>query len=407
MSLIFSLFLLIVAGRILGRIFAGLGQPALVGEMVAGILLGPAALNTVHVGLDLQAISNLSVFFIVLCAGLELSFDEVKSSLAGRGMIAALLSFIFPFICGVGLGRMYELNATSSCVLGVCMSITALPVAIRILQSFKMVRSDIGKRSIGMALFDDVIALLILGAFIGRSKEQGLELSALVPGVFKLGILLAAIFFFKFMMRRLELHPARFQAIKAKLRSVTGAETALGGVIFFVLAMSALSESLGFPFMIGTFFAGLLIEKRFFTSGRFQELETSLHSITEGFLAPVFFGYLGLEFKLGAIPSVQFVAGVLIVATLTKFVAGWVGGLLGGLSAYQSLGVGIILNGRGVMELVVASIAYEHGLIDQGVFSTLVLMGVVTTLMTPILFRKLLGSRMAKDIPSLSAVFFP
>lgn len=113
----------------------------------------------------------------------------------------------------------------------------------------------------------------------------------------------------------------------------------------------------------------------------------TLSSITGGFLAPVFFAYLGLEFHISALADFAFVAAALSAAIASKVVAGWVGGRAIGMSNREALGLGFILNGQGAIELVVASIELERGFIGQGMFSVLVLMGVVTTLLAPISFN--------------------
>jgi Kef-type K+ transport system membrane component KefB len=117
-------------------------------------------------------------------------------------------------------------------------------------------------------------------------------------------------------------------------------------------------------------------------------LSKTLNSLTGGFLAPVFFAYIGLEMKPETLRSIDFVAVVLGVSVITKLVAGWWGGLLLGMSHREAIGLGCMLNGRGVMELVVASIAYQKGFIGPTMYSTLVLMGIVTTLLTPAMFSK-------------------
>jgi len=175
-----------------------------------------------------------------------------------------------------------------------------------------------------------------------------------------------------------------------RLVGYCGAEALFGIVVLFVLVFGSVAEALGFHFVIGAFFGALLLDKRHFLASRYQDLKNTLGSVTGGFLAPVFFAYLGLEFNLQAIDSLVFVVAVLAVSILTKIAAGWGGGLIVGMSQREALGLGCILNGRGVMELVVASIAYQKGFIDAGLFSTLVLMGILTTFMTPILFNKVL-----------------
>jgi Kef-type K+ transport system membrane component KefB len=154
------------------------------------------------------------------------------------------------------------------------------------------------------------------------------------------------------------------------------------------MIFSSISENLGFHSVLGAFFGALLIDKRFFAPHHYKDVEHTLNSVSGGFLAPVFFAALGLEFELLSISSVTFMAAILAVSIISKVAAGWIGGRLIGMPNERAFGVGIILNGRGVMELVIASIAYERGFIGQGLFSALVLMGVVTTMMTPLMMKQ-------------------
>ena len=167
-----------------------------------------------------------------------------------------------------------------------------------------------------------------------------------------------------------------------------------------VLNLLEPNEALGFHFVIGAFFGALLIDRKFFLASRFSELDHTLRSVTDGFLGPVFFATIGLEFQASKIQSVDFALVVLAVSIVSKLAAGWVGARLIGVGFTEALGIGIILNGRGVMELVIASIAYHRGFIGQGLFSVLVLMGVVTTVITPVMFQRWvlprLGQKAAK-----------
>ena len=160
--------------------------------------------------------------------------------------------------------------------------------------------------------------------------------------------------------------------------------------MLFVLGFGSVSEALGFHFVIGAFFGALLIDKRHFLASRYEELKKTLASVTGGFLAPVFFAFIGLKFDVDAIEEIGFVLAVLSVSIVTKVFAGWIGGRWVGMSSREALGLGCMLNGRGIMELVVASIAYQKGFIGAVMFSTLVLMGLVTTLLAPFLFNRVM-----------------
>jgi Kef-type K+ transport system membrane component KefB len=138
----------------------------------------------------------------------------------------------------------------------------------------------------------------------------------------------------------------------------------------------------------------LLLEPRLF--GRhFPDLTRALHSLSSGFFAPLFFALMGLEFSLGAFQSFPLLAMVILAAILSKILGGYLGGKVGGLPSPEALGAGIIINGRGMMELVVAGIGLQKGLIGPDLFSVLVLMGLVTTVLTPILFRRLVHLKRA------------
>lgn len=390
MPLLTSLLLLIVTARLLGQLFARFKQPAIVGEMVAGVLLGPALFDVVRATPALHGIADLAVFLVVLSAGLEMNFKEVVGAMSGRGLVIALLGFAIPMLSGLGLGLLFELSVIRTVFLGLCISITALPVAVRILESFKLLNSDIARYSIATAIINDVAALLILGVILNLPAAGTVTDVARSVGVTggKLILFSALVWAFNSLLVRLEQKGVSVQWLPEKLVAVFGAEALFGIVVAFVLVFASVSEVLGFHFVIGAFFGGLLINKDLFLAARYADLEKTLASITGGFLAPLFFAYLGLEFNLLEMSSAAFVIAVLVVSVGSKIVAGWLGGRLIGLPQRDALGIGIILNGRGVMELVIASIAFDRGFIGRGMFSTLVLMGVVTTLLTPVLFRR-------------------
>jgi len=399
MSLLTKLLLLIVVARLLGRLFERLGQPAIVGEMLAGVILGPAALNLLEPNEALHGISDLAVFLVVLSAGLEMEFRSVIDSLRGRGLVIATLGFLVPMSAGIGVGYFYGLDTMRMIFLGLCVSITALPVAVRILQKFQLLDSDIARYSVATAILNDVTALLALGVLLNLPTQFSLGavgVSILITAS-KLIVLALFILGFNWLVELLIHRGVRIPRWSEKLVEVVGPEALFGILVVFVLAFGSVSEALGFHFVIGAFFGALLIDRKFFLASRFNELDHTLRSVTDGFLGPVFFATIGLEFQAGKIQSVDFALAVLGVSIVSKLASGWAGARLIGLRPVDALGIGIILNGRGVMELVIASIAYHRGFIGQGLFSVLVLMGVVTTVITPILFQRWVFPRLRPE----------
>src|SRR5262245_55088299 len=147
MPLLTNLLILIVSARLLGQLFKKYNQPAIVGEMLAGVLLGPAVLNLIEATAALNGISELAVFLVVLSAGLEMNFKDVVRSMRGKGLVLATLGFLIPFFSGMAIGAAFELDTMRTIFLGLCISITALPVAVRILESFGILNTDIAKYS--------------------------------------------------------------------------------------------------------------------------------------------------------------------------------------------------------------------------------------------------------------------
>ncbi|MCW5198411.1 cation:proton antiporter [Desulfobulbus sp. F4] len=396
MPLLTSLLILIVVARLLGQIFQRFGQPSIVGEMLAGVLLGPSFLNLIHPNTALSSISEFAVFLVVLSAGLEMNFKDIFNALCSKGIVIAVLGFVLPLTAGILVGAAFHFDVMRTVFLGLCVSITALPVTVRILQNFNLLDSDIANYSVATAIFNDVVALLVLGVILNLPAQPSLGAIALSTfgTLWKLVALGALILGFNWQLEQMIRRGIHIEKISEKLVELVGNEALFGILVLFVLVFGSISEALGFHFVIGAFFGALLIDRKFFLASRYHELDLTLRSITEGFLGPVFFAYLGLEFNIEALKPVGFVLIVLVVSISSKILAGWLGGLLIQLSQARALGIGIILNGRGVMELVIASIAYERGFINQGLFSTLVLMGVVTTMMTPLMFRKWIMPRL-------------
>jgi len=391
MPLLTSLLLLIVLARLLGELFARYKQPAIVGEMLAGVLLGPSVLGMIAPNEALKGIAELAVFLVVLSAGLEMKFRDVIDAMRGRGMVVALLGFFIPLLAGIGVGVLFGLDVMRTIFLGLCIAITALPVAIRILESFNLLDSDIARYAIATAIINDVTALLMLGVILSMPDELNVKAVVWTVGNVSAKLLMLALFVvgINLLLEFLDKRGVNIKAGPERLIQVFGAEALFGIVVVFVLVFGSVSEALGFHFVIGAFFGALLIDRKYFLASRYDDLHKTLGSVTNGFLAPVFFAFLGLELAFSEIDSLWFVLVVLSVSIASKILAGWLGGLLLKMPQEQALGLGIILNGRGIMELVVASIAFHKGFIDAGLFSVLVLMGVITTILTPILFNRL------------------
>ncbi|MBK6638078.1 MAG: cation:proton antiporter [Rhodocyclaceae bacterium] len=392
MSLLTTLLVLVVVARLFGKLFAKYNQPEVVGEILAGVLLGPSVLNLIYPDRQLAGIADLAVFLVILAAGLEMRFSDIFSAMRGRGLALAAFSFFVPFLGAWPVAVYFELDPMRTIFLGLCVSITALPVAAKMLESMQILDSRIGNYAVATAILNDVAALLVLGVVLALPEQPTARefLSVGMLSALKLAGLFALVLAVNGVLLGMERLGIAVSAIPERLIGVFGPEALFGLVVLFVLGFGSVSEALGFHFVIGAFFGALLIDKRHFLASRYEELKKTLASVTGGFLAPVFFAFIGLKFDVDAIEEIGFVLAVLSVSIVTKVFAGWIGGRWVGMSSREALGLGCMLNGRGIMELVVASIAYQKGFIGAVMFSTLVLMGLVTTLLAPFLFNRVM-----------------
>ena len=385
------LFLLVVA-RLLGEIFEYFRQPAMIGEILAGIILGPTLFNVCHYNSELKVFSEMAVFLLVIMAGLEINPTEILKLLRSKKIIIGLMGFFIPISSGIIIGKIFGLDNIVSLFLGLCISITALPVSIRILVDLKKLNTEIGKNIISVAIFNDVLALMILGVLIDTNKDTQNYFDILYSvgeTVTKVGVFILVVVLFYQLLNYLT---KRAETLKDRMKKGTeflrGKDSIFAFVFCFILLFANISESAGLHFVLGAFFGAMLITKELIGKDQFKNLEKTTKSITMGFLAPIFFAVIGLEFHMGSIDNIPLLVAVLVVSFATKIFGGYLGARIAGMDNPTSLTIGFGLNARGVMELVIANIALQAKIIDLPLFSILVLMGILTTLSTPILLKK-------------------
>jgi Kef-type K+ transport system membrane component KefB len=388
---------MLIGAHLLGRLAERLRQPALVGHMLTGIILGPSVLSWVQAGPSFAAISDLSVLFVVITAGLEMRMQHVLDIFRGKGVLALMLGFAIPAAAAATFAYAMGLALIPGLVVTLCLSVTALPVALRILSSFNMLNTQIARIAIASALLSDVIVLMILGIALSVAAPHTVTewLPAVCMSIAKLGALIALVGACHFICLRLG---AMGSARASEATRQPAVDTVLILTLVFMLALGALSEQLGFHFAIGVFFAALMITRDLISDARFENLERTCELMTVSLFGPLFLAYQGVQFQLGTLNNWSLVAGLVLVAIASKLLGGYATARLKKLPHQEALGVAAIMNARGVMEMVVASIAYRAGLVDQGLFSALLLVGIVTTVLTPLLLKQWLPRSKAAKI---------
>lgn len=407
MEILYVLLIILAATRLFGEVAVRFGQPALIGELLSGILLGslirlsPETFPIMRHIVDdevFRAITDLGMFFLMLLAGLEMSPKELAKSAQGATAVA-VAGMLVPFAAGFGLGWWLlpssEYHLAQSIFLGTALSITAVPVAVKVLMDLGELDSKLGKMIVSAAIADDVLSLLLLAVLTGvlRAGEipdttHLLQLAGQTVLFFVITIAIG-----RFLLPRIAkwLHLGQVEELEF---------TAL---LVVALGFSVLAEELGLHFILGAFVAGLFFTRRTLEPGVFDAVKGKVSGTTTGFLAPVFFASIGLHLDPSAFTAIPgFLTLLTVLAILCKLLGAGVAARLLGLSTLEASAVGVGMSARGAVELVIADIALQAGLftrpdppplVVEHLFSAVVIMAVATTLLSPIGLRLLLKRR--------------
>ena len=388
--LLLQVLVIVVAARSLGSLFRKIGQPPVIGEMVAGILLGPSLLGWIAPAaqsfvfpsdsLDpLKLLSQIGVILFMFVVGIELNLDHLRDK-ADAAVMVSHASIVVPFFLGTGLAFFLYAPLAPAGVpfsafamfIGVSMSITAFPVLARILEERGIGRTHLGTTAIACAAVDDVTAWCLLAVVIAIVKSGGIGGALWTIG---LSVLFIAFMFF-FVRPRL--------AWIARRRSTpwTGSSGLLAAMFALIFASALATEIIGIHALFGAFLAGVCMppdhELR-------QFLRERLETFSRAFLLPLFFAFTGLRTQIGLLNDWQgwlLCSGVIAVAIAGKLGGSMAAARWTGMSWSDSFSLGALMNTRGLVELIVLNIGYDLGILSPRIFAMLVLMALVTTFMT-------------------------
>jgi len=398
--LLLEIVALFVLARVLGELCERVKIPALGGEIFAGLLLGPLVLAVVLPSEAIRLVADLAIFFIVYEAGMEMTFRGVRWTIKESGAAVAAGSFSLPFLLGFLVGLFFDFDLRLSLFLGLALSLTALPVSVRILEDLGWINTDVGQTIISAGLLCDIAGLALLAGLAQWEGLTGFDLGAVAVVLLKI-----ALFFFAILsVERLLFirEGALAKRIIAGSQHLLSRGASFSMPLILVLLFSLFAEFLGMHFVIGTFFGSIIIAEHVYPKREGDRLRESISAISRGFLAPLFFAYLGLVAIAWDPALAPLFVALLIAAVAGKVVGSYAGSRFSGYGSWSSSLIAVGMNGRGAMELVIALIGLELGIIAGGVFSILVLLGLITTLMTPLLLRRLvrMGERAAATAPA-------
>jgi Kef-type K+ transport system membrane component KefB len=387
-DLFFSIVIILVSARILGEIAQRFHQPALVGEILAGIILGPSLLLIVVPNEDLVVLSELAVFFLMFLAGLEMHPEEIKR--AGKSaIIISSIAFVLPLIGGVGISLLFQLDTIQAMFMGLLLSITAVPVSAIILMELGIIRTRLGNAVMTSAVINDIFSLVILSIILQLNNIDNLgQMNYAATGfsVINIGSFVGGIFMIDLLFRKTS-HwlPKRMAPLFSKMKTK---EAAFGMLLITTITISLIAQQAGLHFIIGTFFSGLIVYKQIIGKKNFDRVYGIVSAISFGFFAPIFFALIGIQFSAQSLLSaIPIFLSLLAVAIIGKVGGGSLGARLAKFNKEQCLSIGFLMNGRGMVELVIASIGFSAGILDTKLFSVAVAIGVITTIMAPVLSR--------------------
>ncbi len=387
-DLIINLLLILAGAWICGSIAQRLGFPVMLGELVAGLILGPPLLGLVAPSPAIELLAELGIFFAMFYAGMEMDPKELLEHF-WPSMGVALGGFVIPFVMGYAVTRLFGGTIYQSLFVGMGISVTAIAVQAVILQNMRINRTELGHIIIGAAIVDDILSLITLSVLVGLVKTGTIELAKLAT------ILAKVVLFFA----------GTFLVGHYLLPRVTKYLTDEGAKSFTFAMISALmwayfAEKAGLHLIIGAFLAGQFVRKEIMREDVYRAISDRFYGLSYGFLVPIFFATLSFHLHWhGDLHFWAYTSVLTLAAMIGKFIGSGFGLRSFGYRLWECLVVASGMNGRGAVELVVASVVLKlsDSLLAQGKiteplltetqFSALVIMAFVTTLLAPITLK--------------------
>jgi Kef-type K+ transport system membrane component KefB len=402
-----ALSAVIITGMALAKCFTYLGQPPVIGEVVAGIVLGPSLLGPQASALILPSavapflgiIAQIGVVLYMFTVGLSLHTEQIKSR-ARAAVAISHASILLPFLLGslLALDLYPRLSNRSvpftsfALFIGVAMSITAFPVLARILTDRRMVHTELGVISVSCAAADDVTAWCLLAFVSGVAKSRGGQ------GLMIAASTLAYIAFMFLLIRPLLRRLVRRWETQYLSRSAAG-------FVFVALLLSALAtESIGIHAIFGAFLLGAVIPSDSLVARTFTR---ELESVVTILLLPAFFAFTGMRTRIDLLSGLDqwVICGVIIlVATMGKFGGTIVAARVTGLNWRSAAALGMLMNTRGLMELIVLNIGLDLQVISPTLFAMMVLMALATTMVTAPVLRLLIPDTASEGLIEVTGV---
>ncbi|MBK6264817.1 cation:proton antiporter [Marivirga sp. S37H4] len=377
---IINLFLVLLAAWFGGALATKLGYPAILGELIIGIILGPALLGFIDQSRTVMVIAEVGIILLMVYIGMEIDFRDLgKASWAG--LLAAIGGFIVPF--GLGFYTITAFGGTemSALFVAIAVGVTSLATKSRILVDLKLLNTRIAYVLMAGALISDTLALVIFAGIVSFADVGVIDI---------LGLLLVAgkaiLFFIVTAFIGIKILPLLLGYFeKAGIKSSTLYFTL---ILIIAFGFAELAELAGMHSILGAFLAGLFIRDGVFPKNVAKEVHKTFYDVSIGFMAPIFFVTAGFQVSLAVFETdLLLLVVVIFVAMFGKIVGTALFYLPSGYGWREGITVGAGMNGRGAVEIIIAGIGLEMGIINQDIFSILVFMAIFTTTTVPFLLK--------------------
>ena len=394
-----QLGVLLLIGRGLGEIMQKLGQPAVMGQLLGGVLLGPSVFGLVwpdgqHALFPgapeqrsmINAVSQLGILMLLLSTGMETDLRLVRR--VGRAAIAvAAAGVTVPFICGFALGEMLpdsilpnpQARLVTALFLATALSISSIKIVAMVVREMNFMRRDIGQIIVASAILEDACGWIIIAVSFGLASSGTIDVRSVSFAVLGTLVFLATSLT---VGRRIV-----FRLIRWTNDNFASEYAVITCILLIMMAMALITYAIGVQTVLGAFVAGVLIGQSPILT---RHIDQQLRGLIAALFMPVFFGLSGLSADLTILknPDLLVLAAILIlIASFGKFAGAFVGGKLGGLNRRESFALACAMNARGSTEVIVASIGLSAGVFSQNLYTLIVGMAVITTLAMPPMLR--------------------
>lgn len=368
------LTLILISTTLAGHFSRRFGIPAVIGQLLVGILLGNAGLKIVHPDILVEDFSEIGVILLMFLAGIESDLTLLRKYFR-PGMYVAVLGILFPVILGTVGGNLFHIESKESFFLGLILAATSVSISVEVLKELNVVNTKEGSTILGASIVDDILVVLIVSlsmSFLGASSgnNQSLGVSLVEQVLFFVGIFLLIRWGAPYLMRLSKKLLAESSVIIVSL--------------ILCLSMSYLADFIGLSSVIGAFFTGVAIGQ----TNVWKEVQRNVEAIGYAVFILVFFVSIGLEISFdGIVEQLLLIIVLTVFAIVSKLSGGYLGGKLAGFNNHSSLMVGSGMISRGEMALIIVQLGFQAQLVTKEYYSSFILVILFTTLSSPFLLK--------------------